>query len=86
MQKTQNIEFYECAKLQTNSYKKSATSDVPVPDVVLWLVPVVQRPVVAGVAHGVSDTNTSLLFGKYVCLMFVLLKVFVCICEGICLH
>ena len=72
----------KCLKLQT----KSATSDVPVPDVILRLVPVVQRPVVAGVAHGVSDTNTSLLFGKYVCLMFVLLKVFVCICEGICLH
>ena len=60
------LNFMKCLKLQTKSYKKSATSDVPVPDVVLWLVPVVQRPVVAGVAHGVSDTNTSLLFGKYV--------------------
>ena len=76
----------KCLKLQKNRKKKSATSDVPVPDVILRLVPVVQRPVVAGVAHGVSDTNTSLLFGKYVCFMFVLLKVFVCICEGICLH
>ena len=76
----------KCLKLQTKSYKKSATSDVPIPDVVLWLVPVVQRPVVAGVAHGVSDTNTSLVFRKYVCLMFVLFEVFVCICEGICLH
>ena len=61
----------KCLKLQKNRKKKSATSDVPVPDVILRLVPVVQRPVVAGVAHGVSDTNTSLLFGKYVCLMFV---------------
>ena len=78
------LNFMKCLKLQTKSYKKSATSDVPVPDVVLWLVPVVQRPVVAGVAHGVSDTNTSLVFVKYVCLMFVLLVV--CICEGICLH
>ena len=60
--------------------------DVGVPDVVLRLVPVIQRPVVASVAHGVSDTNTSLVFVKYVCLMFVLLKVFVCICEGIFWH
>ena len=80
------LNFMKCLKLGTKSKKVSATSDVPVPDVVLWLVPVVQRPVVAGVAHGVSDTNTSLLFLRYVCLMFVLLKVFVCICEGIFWH